>query len=76
MKIELTDAEVAMLVGILGMTAGKGLYDLYVDMYKHLDKVDPLLLAAAIRMGERLTDEYETRGLNEEEELAVSLEGE
>ena len=76
MNLKLSKEEVAMLMGILGITSGKGLTGVYTAMYHWLDEEDELLLQAAIRMGERLTEEYETRGLCEEEELSVSLEGE
>mgnify|MGYP003418511088 FL=1 len=76
MNLELSKEEVAMLMGILGITSGNGLMDVYTAMYHWLNEHDELLLDAAIRMGTTLTNEYETHGLIEEEELSTSLEGE
>ena len=76
MNLKLNEREVAMLMGILGITSGNGLMDVYTALYHWLDEHDELLLDAAIRMGTNLTNEYETHGLIEEEELSTSLEGE
>jgi len=72
MHLSLTKEEVAMMMGILGMTSGHGLKKQYQEMYRYLSWKDPLLLDAAIKMGKVLSSEYETHGLCEEEELATA----
>ena len=73
MNLSLTKEEVAMMLGIVGITSGKGLAKPFKEMYEWLQQEDELLLEAAIRMGKSLGNEYETHGLCEEEELATAM---
>lgn len=71
--MSLTDAEVAMLVGVLRLTHGEGLSGLHEELIDYLIAKDPLLLEAAIKMGKNLA--FESGTFNEEEELSVAMKG-
>lgn len=66
MRIELNDKEVAMLIGLLGITSGNGLADVYSKLMMHASIENPDIKDIAALITEELFEMLRYSNINED----------